>query len=305
MYTIKQAADLTGVPEASLRAWERRYGVAAPLRTEAGYRLYDDNALRVITAIRRLVDQGWPASRAAATVLAESAPDEQSVVPERDAAVAHLDRAAGLPDDAAALTAAFLGSARSMDDVLTGRVLDRAFSRGSFETVVDDWLMPSLRALGEAWARGEVDVAAEHLASHAVLRRLSAAFEAAGRPDRGPLVAVGLPAGCRHELAALAFATGLRRFGVRVHYMGADVPIGSWVHAVTANAATAAVIGVPTSADKATALATVEALTAAAPGMLVAVGGEGVDEAMTGIALELPQRISDAVRWLDRRLAYV
>ena len=35
MYTIKQAADLTGVPEASLRAWERRYGVAAPLRTEA------------------------------------------------------------------------------------------------------------------------------------------------------------------------------------------------------------------------------------------------------------------------------
>ncbi len=28
MYTIKQAARLTGVSEASLRAWERRYSMA-------------------------------------------------------------------------------------------------------------------------------------------------------------------------------------------------------------------------------------------------------------------------------------
>jgi DNA-binding transcriptional MerR regulator len=39
MYTIKQAAQLTGVPEGSLRAWERRYGVVVPHRTQAGYRI--------------------------------------------------------------------------------------------------------------------------------------------------------------------------------------------------------------------------------------------------------------------------
>ena len=37
MYTIKEAAQRTGVSVALLRAWERRYGIVAPLCTEAGY----------------------------------------------------------------------------------------------------------------------------------------------------------------------------------------------------------------------------------------------------------------------------
>ena len=67
-------------------------------------------------------------------------------------------------------------------------MLDERFSRASFESVVDGWLMPSLVALGEAWADGRVSVAGEHLASYAVQRRLAAAYDAAasrsGRPAR-------------------------------------------------------------------------------------------------------------------------
>ncbi len=60
MYTIKPAAQLTGVPEASfLRAWERRYGVWVPHRSESGYRLYDEEALAVISTMRRLIGDGW------------------------------------------------------------------------------------------------------------------------------------------------------------------------------------------------------------------------------------------------------
>ena len=59
MYTISRAAELTGVPVATLRAWERRYAVVAPQRTEGGYRLYDDGALAAIRAMSDLVDGGW------------------------------------------------------------------------------------------------------------------------------------------------------------------------------------------------------------------------------------------------------
>ena len=45
MHTVKRAAELTGVPAATLRVWERRYGVVTPSRTEGGYRVYDDAAL--------------------------------------------------------------------------------------------------------------------------------------------------------------------------------------------------------------------------------------------------------------------
>src|SRR3954449_2704083 len=65
MYTIKQAARLTGVPESSLRAWERRYGVVAPRRTESGYRVYDDDAVAALSTMRRLVHTGWAPSEAA------------------------------------------------------------------------------------------------------------------------------------------------------------------------------------------------------------------------------------------------
>ena len=41
-------------------------------------------------------------------------------------------------------------------------VLDDAFSRGSFESVVDGWLMPALVEVGTAWHQGRLGVAGEY-----------------------------------------------------------------------------------------------------------------------------------------------
>ena len=68
VYTVKHAAALTGIPADTLRMWERRYGVVAPIRTEGGYRLYDDAAIARLTAMRALVAAGWSARRAAEQV---------------------------------------------------------------------------------------------------------------------------------------------------------------------------------------------------------------------------------------------
>ena len=65
MYTIKRAAELTGIPVATLRAWERRYAVVRPERSSGGYRLYDDRALADLVLMQALVDQGWSAGQAA------------------------------------------------------------------------------------------------------------------------------------------------------------------------------------------------------------------------------------------------
>src|SRR4029077_17330070 len=69
MYTIKQAAARTGVAVPTIRAWERRYGVVSPARTTAGYRLYDDDAVERLAAMRFLVEtEGWRPSQAAERV---------------------------------------------------------------------------------------------------------------------------------------------------------------------------------------------------------------------------------------------
>src|SRR6187549_2942998 len=74
MYTIKEAAARTGLTVPVLRAWERRYGVIAPTRTPGGYRVYDEAALRRLRSMRRLIDDGWSASAAAAAIIAGTEP---------------------------------------------------------------------------------------------------------------------------------------------------------------------------------------------------------------------------------------
>ncbi len=265
MYTIKEAAQRTGVSVALLRAWERRYGIVAPLRTEAGYRIYDDAAIGRIRAMRTLVADGWSPRQAAAHIVSTQAKE----FPLAAIATRPIDLQPPAVEDRGLVEAA-----ARIDGAAIERALDEIFAMGSFERMVDDHLYPALEALGDAWARGEVDVAGEHAASAAVLRRLGMAFEAAGSAGAGDAaVLVGLPPGSRHELPALAFATALRRDGLSATYLGPDVPIRSWVTAVRQAHARAAVIGVSTAEDVAGAAAVVAALRDRHPDLLIAVGG--------------------------------
>ncbi|GAB3258135.1 MerR family transcriptional regulator [Nocardioides dilutus] len=293
MYTIKQAARLTGVPEASLRAWERRYGVVVPHRNASGYRVYDEAALAAVSSMRRLVDDGWSPVEAAAAVrngTAPAAPLDDPVA--RDTATDDLS-------GAEASTQRFLSSAARLDAAGIEESLDAGFALGSFEHVVDSWLFPALEALGDGWASGEIDVAGEHAASAAVHRRLSAAFDAAGSRSRGPTVVVGLPPGAQHDLGCLAFATALRRRGLDVLYLGADVPVDSWETAVRSRRAQAAVLSVPTQEDRPAAVAVAERLLAGSPAPIVCAGGSSAADLAPGVR-SLPFGIGDAAEELDR-----
>lgn len=291
MYTIKQAARLTGVPEASLRAWERRYGVVVPHRNDAGYRVYDEAALAAVSTMRRLVADGWSPAEAAVAVRTGTAPPVPEEPAARDVAVAD-----GSGADVS--TRLFLSSAARLDTAGLEESLDGGFALGSFEHVVDTWLFPALEALGEGWARGEVDVAGEHAASHAVHRRLATAFDAAGSRSRGPSVVVGLPPGSLHDLGSLAFATALRRRGLDVLYLGADVPVTSWETAVRSRQARAAVLSVATLDDRPAAIAVAKRLLGLTPAPLVCAGGHAAAELAGGVRT-LASSITAAARDVD------
>lgn len=296
MYTIRQAALRSGVNVALLRAWERRYGIVEPMRTDAGYRLYDEAAIDRLRAMRSLVDAGWSARQAAERVTSaseEEIGDLASSEPEE----------ADEPGRGPSVIDAFVDGASRIDPAAIERALDDMFSTGSFERVVEDRLFPALRALGDAWGTGMVDVAGEHAASAAVVRRLSMAFEAAGSHagGLGPIL-VGLPPGARHELAALAFATAARRAGLAVVYLGPDVPVDSWIAGVTQTGARAICFGVVIDRDVAAADDVVRAVRAAHPDLVIAVGGRESAEVGNGAVLRLPDRLTDAVVVLRQAL---
>jgi MerR family transcriptional regulator, light-induced transcriptional regulator len=268
MYTISRAAEQVGISAATLRAWERRYGVVAPTRTDGAYRVYSADDLRVLQAMKRLIDKGWSAGFAAEQALREARPDDQAAPPE-DRRTAPLNHPAG-PE---VIGEQFVAAAASFDTRALDQLLDQMFSVQRFEVAARTQLFPALVALGDGWASGRVSVSGEHLASHAVSRRLAAAYDAAGNPGAGGRVVLGLGPGSRHELGLLAFAVAARRQGLRTDYLGADVPVADWVSACNDPGVAAVVMSVRSDDDAAAAADVVTEVGRHRPDILIATGG--------------------------------
>jgi DNA-binding transcriptional MerR regulator/methylmalonyl-CoA mutase cobalamin-binding subunit len=237
MYTIGEASARSGVSVPLLRAWQRRYGIVTPARTAAGYRLYDETAVAMLRRMRTLVDSGWSPAQAA-EALRSGQPIAQADPREAPGVIG-----------ADALVEAIVNAARDLDAGALDRALDDALLLADLGRSLETIIMPALVAIGEGWADGRVDVAGEHLVSHAVLRRLAQAFEGAAVGDTRPLVLVGLPPTSRHEVGALAFATVARRAGLGAVYLGADTPVESWRQAVADVRPDAVVLGLAVDAD--------------------------------------------------------
>ena len=330
VYTIGHAARLTGVPSATIRAWERRYGLVKPVRSDGGYRLYDEQGLQLLRAMGALVAGGWSASQAAEHLRSDES-DNSDGIAGRDSgqddqgpwdayltdegevaadlagsvdatATASSDEDAPSPEDSGAwdVTALARGAAE-MDSTAVAEAVDRAFAAGTLEQVVDTRLMPALQMLGTQWRAGRVDVAGEHVVSATLHRRLGAAMDAAPRAPRGPRVAVGLARGSHHELGILAFSVILRRAGVDVLYLGADLPAQHWVTVVQQHRPAAVVVGVPTATDVLAVRETVAALQAATPKLAVHVGGGAQFDVGQG-TVPLGHTVSTAAHDLAQRL---
>ena len=65
---VGELARRTGVSESTLRAWERRFGLLEPKRTAGRQRLYDDDDVARVAAVRRLVEEGLTLPAAVARV---------------------------------------------------------------------------------------------------------------------------------------------------------------------------------------------------------------------------------------------
>jgi len=213
---IGELSRRVGVPVESLRAWERRYGLLDPNRTQGGFRLYGDDDLARVLAMRANLDRGLSAAEAARLALAEDVGAEPSAAPAPVVDANELASALERFDEAGAQTA-----------------LDRLFATLTLDVVLRDVLLPYLHELGERWQRGEVSVAQEHFASNLVRGRLMSLARSWDRGS-GPRALLACVEGEQHDLPLLCFGLALRGHGWRISYLGADTPIASLVDAVRA-----------------------------------------------------------------------
>lgn len=287
MYTIKRVAELTGIGLSTLRAWERRYSVVSPARSEGRYRLYSEADVRALAIMAALVHDGWTASEAAAETLVRTAGDGVTTLGGARPS-GEVEAPAGLEE--------LLAAAQGLDGPAVSAILSRSLASGDFAQVASHWLMPTLAGVGGAWAEGRLSAAGEHLVSYAVQRQLAGLYEAAPRTTTGPVVVLGLPPGARHELGLLAFSVAARQAGITTAYLGADLPSQDWEVAVSGRQAGGAVLSVPRSADIVSAQEVIDRLSLSEPGVVVAIGGRHQDD-VTG-ALRLGHDLATGVALL-------
>lgn len=62
-YSIGEVAERCGINPVTLRAWQRRYGLLKPQRSEGGHRQFDEEDVQRIEEIKRWIDRGSPWAR--------------------------------------------------------------------------------------------------------------------------------------------------------------------------------------------------------------------------------------------------
>ena len=63
LYSIGDVAERCGINPVTLRAWQRRYGLLKPQRTEGGHRQFDDEDIQRIEEIKRWIESGVPVGK--------------------------------------------------------------------------------------------------------------------------------------------------------------------------------------------------------------------------------------------------
>ncbi|WP_447096364.1 MerR family transcriptional regulator [Pseudomonas sp. CF10PS3] len=83
LFPIRDVSRLTGVNPVTLRAWERRYGLIQPIRTESGHRLYSKADIETVNRILGWIERGVAVSKVG-KILARDDQQAEAIRAERD-----------------------------------------------------------------------------------------------------------------------------------------------------------------------------------------------------------------------------
>lgn len=229
LYNIKAVVQSTNISPSTLRAWERRYNMCQPQRSESGYRLYSDRDVAIIRWLKMQVDAGMAISQAVtwlqnlidlaptasqAPALPEPMGGVESARPQRSLELANVS----------VLQQRLLHALLAYQEDGAEAVLAHAFALYSIEQVGEEVIMPVLVEIGDRWHRGLLSVTREHYATNYLIQRLAALLRTVPNATNTPLIWVGCAPGEQHEIGAMLLSIYLRRVGYTVRYLGQDLP---------------------------------------------------------------------------------
>ena len=198
---------------------------------------------------------------------------------------------------------AFAAALLSGDEVAAEVAIRDALDAQLGTAVIDDEIIaPALWLVGDLWARGEISVADEHLATEIAVRVLALQREARrlarGRPHHRVMLAA--PAGELHVVALRMIGDLLREVGYDVLMLGADVPAHALAAAADRHSADVVCLSstMPGGGDRT--LIAIHEVQRTRPAAGFVIGGRGLTSRVRARpGIEVCRRVSEAVEAVD------
>ena len=206
----------TGLSKDTLRVWERRYGFPVPARNASGDRVYPAEQVEKLRLIRRLLDRGGRPAKIIGAGLAEL-----------HALIDALPPAGNAPT----VDGSMLQDVRLHRNAEIAAALRQALLKQGLQRFVVETVAPLNEAIGEAWMRGELDVADEHLYTEQVQNVLRGAIGAHPAIGRRPRVLLTTLPDEQHVLGLLMVEAMLVSEGTACLSLGTRTPLADLCNA--------------------------------------------------------------------------
>jgi methanogenic corrinoid protein MtbC1 len=287
--SIGSLARATGVPVETLRTWEQRYGYPVAERKPSGHRVY---ALSNVPKLRRIADAIARGHRASAVVGATDADHDRLL-----SVTAEPPPPGPVPVNPAETSIdTLLGAVRAFDADRLTSALWAAWGRLGPVAFLQQTVAPLVERIGREWAEGRMEIRHEHFVSE----RLSDVMRAIRLPldlaSAGPTVVCATLPGEAHAIGLQMVALLLSSSGLRVLYLGTEIPPPELGRLARELGARAVALSVSEAADGAAVRRHLAKLREALPrGVQVLVGGRGAPAGRTDIVTV--DDFAGLVRW--------
>ena len=210
-FTIKDIENLSGVKAHTIRIWEQRYDFLKPQRTDTNIRYYSNEELKIILNIALLNKFGYKISHINKMDVEEMHQKLNTLSYYQAQQERRINELICLMVDL---------EVESFEELL-----DKQIREKGIEKIISEIIFPFLERIGILWVTNNINPAQEHLVTNLIRQKIIVGIETSVSQIKSNKVALlFLPEGEYHELGLLYVYYLLKKNGVKVLYLGADVP---------------------------------------------------------------------------------
>lgn len=216
-YTVAAVARRLGIAPATLRTWDRRYGLGPSGHTFGRHRRFTEADIDRLQAMRRLTQHGVAPAEAARLATGP----QPLIAPEPVQAQAGGGRVVALPGSSPDVRG-LARAAMSLDGAAVAATIRRSVREVGVASTWHGLVGPVLHGVGERWEATGEGVEVEHLLAESALAALRAG--APPEPAGPPRVLLACTPDDYHALPLHVLAAALAEAGIASRNLGGAVP---------------------------------------------------------------------------------